>query len=233
MKLVETCEQIKITYEFKFPDGSAKSYDILTDQQSLRHVPKQSSLKPEWTKLEHKKCGHCPLSANQHPHCPVALNLAHLVEDFKNDRSYARALVRVVTVDRVYEKEVDFQNVIFSIFGLIIATSDCPHTQFLKPMAKYHLPFSNLEETMVRSVSMYLLRQYFVHQNGGSPDWDLEKLDESYKNIQTLNEGLIERIRSVTKGDADANALVILHTMGFLLNSNIGSNLTQLKSLFA
>jgi hypothetical protein len=229
---VEPANQIKITYEFKFPDGRSKSYDIFTDGQTLRHIPKQNLPKPEWTKLEHRKCSHCPLAAKDHPHCPVALNLAHLVEDFKNDRSYTRALVRVVTAERTYEKEVDLQSVIFSIFGLIIATSDCPHTHFLKPMAKYHLPFSTVDETLVRSTSMHLLRQYFVNQSGGNADWNLKKLDELYKNMTTLNEGLVERIRSVAKGDADANALVILHGMGFLLNSNLGSNLSQLKPLF-
>ncbi|MGH7398032.1 MAG: DUF6901 family protein, partial [Candidatus Rokuibacteriota bacterium] len=166
------------------------------------------------------------------PYCPVATNLATLVEAFKDKASVAEAIVSVTTEERTYVKRLPLQRGIFGIFGLVMATSSCPYMEFLKPMARFHLPFSTAEETIVRSVSMYLLHQYFVVKRGEQPDLGLEHLETHYENIQKVNDGILERIKGVAKNDADLNALIILQGFADLLTMAISKDLSKIEPLF-
>jgi hypothetical protein len=162
----------------------------------------------------------------------VATNLATLVEFFKDKASVAEATVTVTTEERTYVKQLPLQRGIFGIFGLVMATSSCPYMDFLKPMARFHLPFSTAEETIVRSVSMYLLRQYFVAKRGEQPDLGLERLETHYENIQKVNDGILERIKGVVENDADLNALIILQGFADLLTMAISKDLSKIEPLF-
>ncbi len=61
----------------------------------------------------------------------------------------------------------------------VIAASACPHTDFLKPLARIHLPFPSLEEIVSRIVSAYLLFQYFRTEQGPPFDHALSGLIKS------------------------------------------------------
>lgn len=225
-------ETIKIVYDFAFPDGDAKSYTVDLDRGSLTLLPADRARPPAWARLENHQCGHCPLKPAEHPYCPVATNLAALVESFKDKASVAEATVTVTTDERTYVKKLPLQRGIFGVFGLVMATSACPYMDFLKPMARFHLPFSTAEETIVRSVSMYLLHQYFVAKRGGSPDLGLELLETHYENIQKVNDGILERIKGVVQNDADLNALIILQGFADLLTMAISKDLSKIEPLF-
>jgi hypothetical protein len=223
---------IKILYDFAFPDGASKAYTVELDRVTLSYQPPASEPPPAWARLENNQCGHCPLRPAEHPYCPVATNLASLVEFFKDKASVAEATVTVTTEERTYVKQLPLQRGIFSIFGLVMATSSCPYMDFLKPMARFHLPFSTAEETIVRSVSMYLLHQYFVAKRGEQPDLGLEHLEAHYENIQKVNDGILERIKGVVKSDADLNALIILQGFADLLTMAISKDLSKIEPLF-
>jgi hypothetical protein len=229
---VSQSSTIQIVYDFAFPDGAAKSYTVALDRATLAYLPGTQESPPAWTRLENHQCGHCPLSPAEHPYCPVATNLSELVEAFKDKASVAEATVTVTAEERTYVKQLPLQRGIFGIFGLVMATSACPYMDFLKPMARFHLPFSTAEETIVRSVSMYLLRQYFVAKRGGAPDLGLEQLETHYENIQKVNDGILERIRGVVLNDADVNALVILQGFADLLTMAIAKDLSKIEPLF-
>ncbi len=85
---------------------------------------------------------------------------------------------------------------------------------------------------MVRSTSFYLLRQYFVAKKGGQPDFELKKLNELYANVQKVNEGIINRIRSIATGDADANSLTILNGFAQLLAMQLSDDLSEIQAVF-
>lgn len=223
---------IRIVYDFTFPDKTESSYTVELDGTTLSLLPGGNERPPEWARLENNKCVHCPLNVAEHPYCPVATNLSGVVEFFKDKASCEQAVVRVTTEERVYVKDAPLQRGMFSIFGLIMATSACPYMDFLKPMARFHLPFSSADETIVRSVSMYLLRQYFVAKRGGQPDLNLEQLETHYENIQKVNDGILERIKHVVKNDADLNALIILQTLADLLTMAISKDLSKIEPLF-
>ncbi|HTL13118.1 MAG TPA: hypothetical protein VL588_11550 [Bdellovibrionota bacterium] len=186
-----------------------------------------------WTRLEHHQCQDCPLKPKESPLCPVAVNLADLVETFAAAASYGRVRVRVETEERVFLKDTSLQEGLFSVFGLIMATSGCPVMDFLRPMARYHLPFATTEETLARSTSFYLLRQYFKKSAGGRPDWDLQDLKRRYAGVEKVNNGILDRVREVIqKGDADPNALVILQVFAQTAGMEIDTQLGALKGFF-
>ncbi len=223
---------IKIVYDFAFPDGGSKAYAVELDRATLSYRPSGTERPPAWARLENHQCGHCPLEPAEHPYCPVATNLSSVVEFFKDKASVAEATVTVTTEERTYVKQLPLQRGIFGIFGLVMATSSCPYMDFLKPMARFHLPFSTAEETIVRSVSMYLLLQYFVAKRGEQPDLGLEHLETHYGNIQQVNDGILERIKDVVQNDADLNALIILQGFADLLTMAISKDLSKIEPLF-
>ncbi len=223
----------RITYEFRFKDGAKNIFNVELDPKTVIIIRPDNASEPEWTKLENHKCHCCTLDEKEHAYCPVALNIAELVEKFKDAFSFDNCIVRCTTNERTYLKKTSIQEGLFSIFGIIMATSDCPIMSFFKPMARFHLPFSTIQETVFRSTSIYLLRQYFEHKNGRTPDLDLEKLDEHYEKVQQVNNGILGRTSNVANKDADNNAIIILNALAQMLSVEIDDNLNSLEYLFS
>jgi hypothetical protein len=225
---------MSINYRFLLKDGRTLSYTVALDNATgvVVEGPREEA-PPSWTELEYKKCVHCPLKPDTHSACPPALGLARIADDFKSEKSYDQITVEVVTAERTYSKELPLQAGLFGLFGLIMASSACPYFNFLKPMARFHLPFSTVQETMVRSVSLYLLRQYFVQKNGGKPDYELVEFKTLYADLEKVNQGMVNRIRAITKADADANSIVILDGFAKLLAMHITDGFTNLEKMFA
>jgi hypothetical protein len=222
-----------ITYEFELEGGDVFNYEIELDDKTISLTAPVAKEKPDWTRLPHEQCPECPLDEKEHPHCPIALNIGALVEHFKSHASIDKATVRVVTPERTYSRETSVQDGLFSILGIVMATSGCPRMNFLKPMARFHLPFSSNEETMVRSTSLYLLGQYFKIKKGEKPDLELKALAEKYEKVGAVNQGILKRLEAVVKsGDADANAIVILDGFAMMLGMVLEDDLQIIEYLF-
>ncbi len=228
---------INITYEFEFQDGKKYFYPLKLDREKISLISERKSPLPPWTKLEHYPCDGCPLIKEKEPYCPIAANISDLIEHFKEIESTETVRITVYTAERNYWKECPVQKGLSSIFGIIMATSNCPVMDFLKPMARFHLPFSTEEETIIRSISLHLLSQYFIAKRRGQPDLSLDLLDRAYSMVQKVNRGICNRISSAiretkSKGDAPSNAVVILDTFSQLLQAEIEENLESFSSLF-
>lgn len=225
-------KQIYYKYFFLFQDGRKGTFEIYLDAKTLKFIP-QKALKPSpWTKLTHHQCQNCPLNAEDHPECPLALNLAGIMQTFSGSHSFDNVHVMVETKDRTYSKNTTLQNALSAMLGIYMVTSDCPVMSSLKPMVRFHLPFASVEETIFRSVTTYLLGQYFKHKSGEKADWDLENLMNNYKKIQMVNMGLSQRMRSIVDKDANLNALVVLDVFAKELPYSIEKSLKELKYLF-
>jgi hypothetical protein len=229
---VELQEPYRIAYRFSFPDGSRKEFDLDLDPRTIVLRTGDSASLPAWTLLEHEQCTSCPLDSSRSPHCPIAVNLVRLVEGFKDFLSSDRVSVTCTTPERTYLKETSLQIGLHSIFGVIMATSACPVMDFFRPMARFHLPFSTLEESLVRTVSFYLLGEYFRHRQDLNPDWDLKRLEERYRRVKEVNDGFLRRIKTVNELDADTNALLLLHSLAQLLAGEMNSDLGSIRYLF-
>ena len=222
-----------ITYSFLFTDGHSRVHKVTLDSGSGRQVSPPLQSRHAWTNLDYEKCGHCPLTEEEHPECPVARNLEPIVDDFQDEKSFENVDVEVITTERTCRKNVALQDGLYSLMGLIMATSDCPHLEFLRPMARFHLPFSSSKETTVRSVSFYLMRQYFTRKENRKPDYDLEELQALYDAVGEVNLGMAARLRSASESDAHPNAIVVLDIFGQLLSDQITKQLPDFKALFS
>jgi hypothetical protein len=222
---------IKITYLFDFEDKSKEKIDISLNRQTL--VSESKTGKPKkWTELGFCQCENCLLKKAEAPHCPIALNLDGIIEKFKKRKSYEMVLVRVETEERIYEKKVALQQGLGSLIGIIMVTSGCPTMDILQPMVRFHLPFATVEETIFRAASFYMLGQYFRHQRKKSVDLDLDGLLKGYQDIQKVNIGITDRLRSSSDIDAGTNAVVLLDIFAKTLPTSILDGLMDIEYIF-
>ncbi len=213
-------------------EGESQSFNVDVDPESFVIQDDDSVEGPEWTRLEQHQCSHCPYNKNEKKYCPVAKNLSQASSAFKDYKSFTKVTVFVKTEERFYGKSTDLQTALFSLFGLLMASSNCPHLHVFKSMARFHLPFSTTIETNVRALGMYLLSEYLKSLDVPDHKIDLNALLEKYKQIEIVNRGIIERIRSLKGGDANKNAIVILDNFASILPLEISSGLTDIKPLF-
>lgn len=222
-----------ITYEFTHPDGSIETFDIVLDEITVSLLNFDSSTAPSWTRLGYHQCACCPLSEEDVPFCPVAVNIAQLIDRFKGHQSIDPCTVRCITPERTYIKEdISIQKALSSILGIIMATSDCPVMSFYRPMARFHLPFSTTRETIFRSASLYLLQEYFEYKRGREPDLEMKKLGDLMERVRVVNRGILDRVRSITVRDADPNAIIILDSFSAMLGMEVDAKLSSLSYLF-
>lgn len=209
-----------ITYQFMYDDGASSAYQVALESQHTLALHEagnggRSGRKEgdDWTRLGHHQCEHCPLSTEEYRDCPLALALKPVLEQFGHMASHTGVAVRVISEERIITKETTMQRAVGSLFGLISAFSGCPHTTLLRPLARFHLPFSSTEESVVRVLGFYLAGQYVREQHRISADWPLDGLRALYQNLRKVNRGISHRIRGIPSDDATPNSMVLLDVL--------------------
>ncbi len=223
---------IRYQYKFEFERSPEINFDVDLDANSLVLVGEDNAPRPDWTKLKFNQCENCPLSSDVE-YCPVAVNLARIVEKFRDDVSFESTVVTVKTKERTFVKKTTLQKGIASIIGLFMTTSNCPIMDKLRPMARFHLPFATSVETFFRSISTYLTAQFLLSRKGKEPDWTLAKLLDYYKAINTVNKGMSNRLAKASERDANVNAVVILHSFGDGISYFIQDGLEEIEPMFS
>lgn len=186
---------------------------------------------PAWARLEHCQCHHCPLDPATHRDCPIARNLAYTLPDQDLGESFHEIELRVEDGQREYRAHTTVQRALSSLFGLVCALSDCPHTRFLRPMALFHLPVSTETETLARTVGFYLLSRYLDNRPRTELSVDLDDLHLAYRNLGELNRYFVQRFRQ-GGSDGPINAMILLHVMSQDVNWEIKDQLDALGTLF-
>lgn len=221
-----------INYKFFAPAGETIIVNLQFDDDTYRLIRSPEANEPEWTRLAHQKCGNCPLPAGTE-RCPAALALATFIHYFEARVSYEKAVIEVETTNRTIVSKVTFQQGMASLMGLVLATSGCPLTRFLRPMARFHLPFSNEQETMYRALSTFLLGQYMTAVAAGrEPHLSLDELRENYSRLTVVNAALAERMRAAVSRDAALNAVIILDTFAQIAPDNIDNGFEDILHCF-
>lgn len=223
---------IEIRYTFTLGDEEAV-YTVRLDAKTLQCIYEPPAEPPAWTTLGFEQCVGCPLNEAEHPQCPLALSLHGLVEMSRRLLSFAEVHARVEMPDRTVLKQTTAQKAISSLLGLHMATSACPNMRPLRPMARFHTPFASRHETLFRAASAYLLGQYFQRHRGGDADLDLHGLEHAYEKIHRVNVGISRRLRHVSEGDANLNALVLLDLLAQEMPMAIRERLNEIEYLFA
>jgi len=222
---------LNIQYSFTLKDGDKEVFDLKLDGKTLILKEPVAQNPPLWTCLQFRQCPHCPLTADVFQHCPLAVNLVDIVKRFDRLISYDRIQVEVLTAERLISRNTSAQEGLSSLMGLLIATSKCPFTDFFKPMARFHLPFANEQETVWRATATYLMAQYFLILNGDRHDLDLEGLTKIYNDIEKLNVAIVGRLRAAGKEDSTVNAMVHLDIFAKLLTPGLEESLNSLQHL--
>ena len=222
-------EAIQYSYVFEFEDGDTRQYDISVDAATCKLNNPAPEVLPSWTHLQHHQCPNCPLSSDE-KYCPAAVNIATVVDNCAEIISHKTVHIQVTTPNRTVSAKTTVQRALSSLLGLLMATSDCPHTQFFKPMAYFHLPMASQEETIFRAISTYFLAKYFKGEK--SEVFDLNALCDIYTDMQVVNECLVKRLQSCTAGDATKNAVVLLHLLSCVLPLSLEESLDNLRPLF-
>lgn len=225
-------DTFQITYRFTLPDQEKITFDLVFDARSLELQHKEREKPPSWTSLEHEQCTNCRLDPVSSPYCPVALNLVPVIERFDHLMSFDKVMVEVITPERRVVQKTSAQEGISSLMGLLIAGSSCPATHFFKPMARFHLPFANKNETMWRAAATFLLARYFTEEGLQAKDMDLGGLVDIYNDVAQLNDAMVDRLRSATTKDSTVNALVHLDVFAKFLTPPLEDTLSHIKPIF-
>lgn len=223
---------MKINYRFTFDNGTQKLFDVHLHSESMRIIPQDNQARPDWAELSNSRCQNCELDEDKERYCPIAVNIKEIIEFFKNYRSYEKVNVLVKTEERFYGKKTTLQRALGALMGVYMVASGCPSMEKLKPMVRFHLPFATVEETLYRSVSTYLLGQYFLKKHGRDADMELLELATFYREIQLVNSGIAERLRGVVSKDAVNNAVICLDMFAKELPYAIEDSLEELDELF-
>lgn len=223
---------IEIQYLFKLGDSLQKSFSLNIDENNLEIISETGETLPSWTQLEYQQCPHCPLNPNQVPHCPVAKCLSKVIDEFSTVISYEQVELEVITDNRRISQQTTAQKSISSLLGLMFATSGCPHTNFFKPMARFHLPLASPQETVFRASGMYLLSQYFIKKKNPDAKLELDGLKDIYSNLHTLNISIAKRIHTAKIADSTKNAIAILDMLTNYLPIVIEDHLEGIQHLF-
>jgi len=222
-------DALHIRYGFDLPDGSKKQLDLRFDPANFRLTNQVPADPPFWTELKFSQCANCPLSTDAHSHCPSALHMASAVESLKDLVSFDAVGVTVTQAERTVHSETTAQQALSSVLGLIMATSGCPWTDRLRPMARFHLPFASEAETVYRSVCMFLLARELV---GAGDARGFATLKDLYENLHVVNRDMSRRLGAATRTDPARNAMALLDSYTTLLPAALESSLQELKPLF-
>lgn len=231
--MTQNTQKVALTYRVKMNQKQNLVYEFEEKEEGIKLVKPDGLATEKWMALEHNQCSNCPLDPQTQPLCPVAENLAVLLRDWQNIISFDEAILEVNSKQRTISATTTAQKVLSSLLGLVMATSDCPHTQFFRPMAQFHLPLASAEETSFRAISTHFITQFFRHQNGQKVKFDLEELTDVYNNMHTVNVCLKKRIESAVENDAALNAVVLLDIFAITLPSYLDDELEKLKPLFS
>lgn len=219
-------------YSMRFQDGQKKSFAIRINKASNNYISSVQTNLPFWSELEYERCSNCTLSKNDCAFCPVATNLIPLLELCSDIVSFSNVDYKIITPERTIIGNTSMQRLLSSMLGLVIATSPCPHSEYLKPMARFHLPLASELETIYRTTSTFLLGQYFLRKAGLPYTQELDKLTEIYDNLKIVNRALAKRLRAASHQDASINAIILLDVLSQSVTWSIGDGLEELRHLF-
>ena len=229
---VSDASQLQFLYKLAFADGNKLEFPINVDKASNSFISQNHEAVPAWAALDYHQCSNCPLVKGEVPLCPVAANLVPLIDLCGAMSSYQTVQLEVITPERSISGETSVQRVLSSILGLIIATSPCPHTEYLKPMARFHLPLASEDETIYRATSMFLLAQYFLYKDGKAFSLDLDNLTNIYKELKIINRALAGRLRTAITEDGAVNGIIFLDLLTQSVSWSIEEGLEDLRYLF-
>lgn len=219
-----------IDYKIETEDNNVFRYSIDTFK-GIENPETDIKMYP-WIKLSYHKCEICPLSEKDNAICPAASDIVTLTLDFKNLKSFDRVKVTVNDQERSYFKNCDVQTALNSLLGLVLSTGNCPVLGQLRYMAHTHLPFANFEESIIRTMGHYLIKQIINQKDGKEHDLNMEMLGYFYSYLKIVNSNLQKRLQKHFHTDANINAVQAFFSLSSLIEYSLNDELNDIKHLF-
>lgn len=227
-----------IEYILEVSDDEIVKFNVDLDLSVDKFHARDKAEMPEWTHLQACQCEHCPLTPEQADLCPLAYRIMPFVDQLGHLDSIDKIRVTVNQADHSKQMIAPVQDILGSLLGLFIATSHCPHTYFLKPMAHFHLPLADPSETIYRVMSMYRLAQFFKKRAIDKAYAGFDELQGHYANMEEVNYQLSQRIRMALKArgnsnDGAINAIVVLDALSQYVPASIEDAIGELEPIFS
>lgn len=223
----------KVEYKLSFADASERRLELHLRSDNLIPVAWVPPKPPEWAALEYHKCSNCPLKPSQHAYCPAALNLVQLVQGFNDLDLLDTVKLTVRTADRAVVVSATVQKALGSFIGLLMASSDCPHAAYFRPLARFHLPLATEAETIYRAVTTFAMAQFVRRQAGQEGATDLDGLARIYANLETVNTGLSARLKAAGKDGTIARSLMEWDVFSGMFPMRAEEVMAKMRPLFS
>ena len=224
--------KMHIKYVFSFENGIDEVFDLKFDNAWEHIIEEDASALPAWTELEYNKCPNCPISSADRPRCPAAVSLVDFAKRLGKIVSFEKVQLAVLTDERWVVQNTTAQRAMGSLMGLLLATSGCPITAYMRPMARFHLPLSNDLETAYRAVGMYLVGQYLRYKTIQDSDFNLKGLINIYDELHEINIAIAQRLKD-SGVVTEVNALVMLDLFAQGIPNSIEDRLPEFDYLFS
>jgi hypothetical protein len=223
-------EEDNIVYRISAPGSAALEYSLNFDENFDVVVEERDA--QDWALLENCQCPNCPYDKADKEYCPVALAISPVLFSVDGAESTEVVECQVLTSERQYLGHIPYQRAIYSLVGLLMATSGCSRFGFLKPMARFHLPFADLEETIARNSGFFLFAGYFEKPDESLAN-RLEQLTQHYRELVEVNQALLLRVRgALKKGDVHRNAMIVLSSFSQVLGMDAQRSSQVVEKLF-
>ena len=99
-------------------------------------------------------------------------------------------------------------------------------------MARFHLPFSDQDETLYRVASMYVLAQRIRREQGLDEDRGFDGMIDIYGNINLVNGYIVERLQEAADKDSTRNAVSLLDVFSQMVPMRLDDALDELQPFF-
>lgn len=224
-------ETRQIEYRFILDNAPVARFPLVFDAATMRPLTPPPTDAPDWCRLDCERCEACR-QADDTPFCPAALRIADLLAWSQHLDSWQPLHLEVRTGGRTTAIDTTTQRAVSSLMGLLIATSGCPDTEFLRPMARFHQPVADEIETAFRAVSTHLMAQYLAAQQGRPADETVDGLRTRYRRLNDINQAFCRRLRRAVDADAIPNAMIILDCFAKAVPDMLDDALSELAGLF-
>ena len=214
-------------YQIKSETGDQFSFDVqnhkeLDPQELNSHIDLS-----DWVKLEYHQCPTCPFKSKNVTFCPAAFELPDVILQCSSCISYERVELSRIAEGGTVTTETDMQKALFAVIGEKAISSACSILNSRQWSLDYYSILPTPDNLFYRSISSYLMRQYFASPGKSDPDLKghLDYLDE----VINIFGSLLERIRGESSQDANNNALASIVMSGQLLRYQRDDWLDALK----
>jgi len=228
-------EPVNIGYTLRFKDSTETfdyqlhpdTYELIT--QSNHDGPSSA---PEWARLDHKKCSHCPLDSQRQAFCPLAIQLHPLIDRLHQTSSIDEVELEMRRGTRRIIEATTLQEAVGFILEVVYPASGCPKTRLMRPQARFYIPSGSEEEKVYSITSMYMLAQYFREKTDGNGDFDFAGLIDFYSEMSALNRAVASRLTGATRSDSVKNAITLMDMYSTLIPLMLEEDLVELRNIF-